>query len=119
MLADGPDSIFAEEVLDHGGQLEVVVPAERYRDDLPAAHHPTYDRLLGQAADVQRLPFRDSTEEAHMAGSEAILDRVDRLVAVWDGQPARGHGGSADVVQAAKERSVPVVVIWPEGSSRD
>jgi hypothetical protein len=119
MLADGPDSIFAEEVLAHGGQVGVVVPAERYRDDLPAAHHATYDRLLSQAADVQRLPYRDSTEEAHMAGSEAIINRVDRLVAVWDGQPARGHGGTGDVVQAAKERSVPVTVIWPDGSSRD
>jgi hypothetical protein len=40
MLADGPDSIFAEEILDHGGQLEVVVPAERYREGLPAAEPP-------------------------------------------------------------------------------
>jgi hypothetical protein len=119
MLADGPDSIFAEEVLDHGGELEVVVPAERYRDGLPADHHPTYDRLLSHATKVQRLPYRDSTEETHMAGSEAIVDCVDRLLAVWDGQSARGDGGTADVVNAAKERSVPVVVIWPEGSSRD
>jgi hypothetical protein len=95
-----------------------VVPADRYRDRLPAEHHPTYDRLLSRAADVHRLPFQDSTEEAAMAGSEAILDRVDRVFAVWDGQPARGHGGTADVVHAARECSVPVVVIWPEGSSR-
>jgi hypothetical protein len=54
-----------------------------------------------------------------MAGSKAILDRVDRLIAVWGGEPARGHGGTGDVVQAANERSVPVVVIWPDGSSRD
>jgi hypothetical protein len=119
MLADGPDSIFAEEVLDHGGQVEVVVPADRYRDGLPAAHHPRYDRLLSQASKVYRLPYQASSEEAHMAGSEFMLGHIDRLLAVWDGQPARGHGGTADVVQAAAEHSLPVVIIWPEGSSRD
>jgi hypothetical protein len=119
MLADGPDSMFAEEVLDQGGQLEVVVPAERYRDGLPPEHRATYDRLLGQAARVDRLRYRESTEEAHMAGSEVMLDRIDRLLAVWDGKPARGVGGTADVVRAAENLAIPVMVIWPEGSSRD
>ena len=32
ILADGADQIFARAVLDLGGQLEVVVPATRYRD---------------------------------------------------------------------------------------
>ena len=35
-LADGPDQIFARAVLDHGGQIEAVVPAARYRDGLTA-----------------------------------------------------------------------------------
>ncbi len=119
MLADGPDSIFAQKIIEHGGQLEVVVPAAQYRDDLPADHHATYDRLLAHAADVCRLPYKDSTEDAHMAGSEAMLDHIDRLLAVWDGKPARGFGGTADVVRAAEEKSIPVTVIWPEGSTRD
>jgi hypothetical protein len=104
MIADGPDSIFAQAIIDHGGQLEVVVPGQLYRDGLPGDHHATYDRLLSQAADVRRLPYRESTEEAHMAGSKAMLHRVDRLLAVWDGKPARGFGGTADVVQAAEEK---------------
>lgn len=119
LLADGPDSIFAEEVLRHGGQLHVVVPASRYRDELPAEHHATYDRLLAQAADVQRLDYTDSTEEAHMAGSQAMLANIDLLLAIWDGQPARGYGGTADVVHAAYERDIPVRVLWPEGATRD
>lgn len=119
MLADGPDSIFADEVLRHGGRLQVVIPARRYRDELPTDHHATYDKLLAQASDVQQLNFTDSTEEAHMAGSESMLDHIDVLLAVWDGEPARGYGGTADVVHAAKERGIPVRVLWPEGASRD
>lgn len=119
LLADGPDSIFAQEVLRRGGRLRVVVPATRYRDGLPPEHHATYDRLLAQASEVERLDYIDSSEEAHMAGSQAMLDHIDLLLAVWDGQPARGYGGTADVVQAAEDRRIPVMVLWPEGATRD
>lgn len=119
LLADGPDSIFAAQVLHHGGKLFVVVPAARYRDDLPAEHHQTYDSLMAQASQVERLDYTESTEEAHMAASEAMLDKVDRLLAVWDGQPARGRGGTADVVEAAQRRGIPVTILWPEGASRN
>lgn len=48
-----------------------------------------------------------------------MLDRADRLLAVWDGKPARGYGGTADVVAEAQTRVIPVTVIRPEGRSRD
>ncbi|WP_206322161.1 hypothetical protein [Streptomyces sp. HNM0575] len=118
-IADGPDSWFAESVLEHGGQIEVVVPASRYRDDLPASHHATYDRLLGQAREVHSTGLSESGSEAHMAGSEVLVSVADRLVAVWDGKPARGYGGTADVVAYAKRKGVPVDVLWPEGATRD
>ncbi|MPZ96194.1 MAG: hypothetical protein GEU96_15100, partial [Propionibacteriales bacterium] len=92
-LADGADQIFALLVVELGGELEVIVPAARYRDGLPAASHPTYDALLDAASDVERLPYVESTSQSHMAASELMLGRVDRLVAVWDGRPARGEGG--------------------------
>jgi hypothetical protein len=119
LLADGPDSIFAEEILHRGGRLEVIIPATAYRNGLPADHHARYDQLLEQASHVERLPYADSTEEAHMAGSQAMLERIDELLAVWDRRPARGYGGTADVVRAAEERHIPVTIIWPPGASRD
>lgn len=118
-IADGADTLFAIIVLSLGGRLEVVVPADRYRDGLPADHHPIYDKFLDAASAVHRLPFRESTSESHMAASERMLDLADELVAVWDGQPARGHGGTADVVAAARQRGLPVTVVWPDGATRD
>lgn len=118
-LADGADQIFAQAVLDAGGQIEVVIPAERYRQGLPPEAHAEYDRLLAHAVAVHRLPFTESTSEAHMAASTFMLKTADLLWAVWDGQPARGYGGTADVVASARENGVPVRVIWPDGASRD
>ena len=118
-LADGADQLFAKAVLDAGGRLEVIVPAARYRDELPAAAHADYDALLTRAAKVDRLNRIESTEQAHMEASQAMLARADHLFAVWDGKPARGYGGTADVVAEARKRGVPVTVIWPEGATRD
>jgi hypothetical protein len=110
-LADGPDQIFARAVLDHGGQIEAVIPATRYRHGLPTGAHAEYDRLLAQAVKLHRLPFTQSTSKAHMAASELMIKQADQLWAVWDGQPARGYGGTADVVAAARASGLPVQVI--------
>ncbi|MFI9029927.1 hypothetical protein [Streptomyces sp. NPDC053560] len=118
-IADGPDAWFAEAVLDHGGRIEVVVPAEQYRSGLPESHHATYDKLLAQAVEVHSTGMQESTSQAHMAGSEILVGLADRLVAVWDGKPARGYGGTADVVAYARRMGVPVDVVWPLGASRD
>jgi hypothetical protein len=118
-LADGADQLFAQAVLDAGGQIDVIVPAAKYRDGLPKEAHATYDALLSRATSVHHLDRIESTEDAHMEASCVMLDRADRLFAVWDGKPARGYGGTADVVAEARDRGIPVTVIWPEGASRD
>jgi hypothetical protein len=118
-LADGADQLFAQAVLDAGGQLEVVIPAALYRDGLPESAYASYDRLLSKAASVYRLDRVESTEDAHMEASSVMLGTADRLFAVWDGKPARAYGGTADVVAEAKKRGIPVTIIWPDGAARD
>ena len=117
-IADGPDAWFASAVLEHGGRLEVVVPAVEYRDALPDWHHPVYDGLLRRAAEVRHTGLTASDSAAHMAGSEILVDLVDELLAVWDGNPAWGYGGTADVVAYAEHVGVPVRILWPEGAAR-
>ncbi len=117
-LADGADQLFAQAVLDRGGTLDVIVPAAEYRAGLPADCHEMYDKLMAVAASVHRLDRIESDEQAHMAASHLMLEMIDKLIAVWDGQPARGYGGTADVVAAAQDRDLPVQVIWPTGAKR-
>src|SRR5439155_58787 len=95
-LADGPDSWFAEAIVVHGGRLEIVVPAAEYREGLPEWHHPIYDELMRKAVGVHKTGLTASDSGAHMAGSEVLVGLADELLAVWDGKPARGYGGTAD-----------------------
>lgn len=78
-----------------------------------------FDELIGRATTVRTMAFAESNRDAYMAASEDVLSSVDEMVAVWDGTPAGGHGGTADVVAAAKVRGIPVTVVWPIGAARD
>lgn len=118
-LARGADQVFARVVLDLGGQVEVVLPAADYRErKVKPENAAAFEELLGRARTVRTLPFERSDRAAYMAASEAVLGAVDRIVAVWDGRPGDGHGGTADVVAAAHDRGLPVTVVWPVGAAR-
>lgn len=119
ILADGADQIFARAVVDSGGTLEVIIPAEEYRAGLPAEAHAEYDDLLARAVIVHLLPFAESTPESHMAASKLMVDQADELYAVWDGKPARAYGGTADVVAYARGHGTPIEIIWPAGATRE
>jgi hypothetical protein len=118
-LAAGADTLFAEAVLETGGRLVVIVPSQDYRArKVSPEEAPAYDRLLRAADEVVTLPFERSGRDAYEAAGKELLRRADRLVAVWDGQPPNGKGGTADVVHTARAAGIPVDVVWPDGAAR-
>lgn len=54
-----------------------------------------------------------------MQASRLMIDKADSLVALWDSKPARGYGGTADIVAYAREVGTPATVVWPPGATRD
>ena len=106
-------------ILSLGGRYDVILPAPDYRDTVVKPDNLTaFDALITEASDVRYMPFETSGRDAYMAASEALVTRSDRLLAVWDGKPSGGHGGTADVVAHARHLGVPVKVIWPTGTRR-
>lgn len=119
-LARGSDQIFARVVLEHGGAVEVILPAADYREcKVKPENLSEFDHLISRARAVRTLPFEKSNRDAYMAASEEVLGSADSLIAVWDSNPSGGYGGTADVVEAARTRGLPVTVIWPDGARRD
>jgi hypothetical protein len=118
-LADGADQLFAAHVLATGGTLEAVLPCEGYAGSLLGDDSRAHFELLRRAAArVTTLPYAEPSEQAFLAAGQALVDRCDHLFAVWDGHPARGVGGTADVVAYARERGRPVTVLWVAGVLR-
>ena len=65
--------------------------------------YPGCGPSFGIGSYVQRL-----AQELTAAG-HAVLEQSDVLIAVWDGAPARGRGGTAAMVVEAWRRRVPVL----------
>lgn len=118
-IAAGADSIFAEAVLDLGGELEVILPSADYRAaKVKRDHAATFDHLVAQASTVITLPFEHANRDAYEAANEQLLTSCDGLIAVWDGRPAADKGGTAAVVESAQERRLWVNIAWPQGAAR-
>jgi hypothetical protein len=118
-LAAGADQLFARVVAEVGGELEVVVPCSGYESTFTTARErAAYHAALATARSVERLSYPGPSEEAFLAAGVAVVDRCELLIAVWDGQPARGLGGTADIVDHARGVGRDVVVIWPAGTRR-
>jgi hypothetical protein len=119
LLARGADQVFARVVLELGGQLHVVLPAADYRErKVKPDNREEFEALIGQAANVRVLPFETSNRDAYAAANEVVLAEVDALIAVWDGAPPDGKGGTGDTVEVARARGIPVTIVWPDGAAR-
>ncbi len=118
-LAAGADQLVATELLRIGGRLHVIVPSRSYeRTFATRADLASFRSLLEAAHTVTRLDYEEPSEEAFMAAGKGVVDNCEMLIAVWDGKPARGPGGTADVVRYAHDTGKAVRVVWPDGIGR-
>jgi len=118
-LAAGADQLFARVALDCAVPLTAVIPGMDYEAHLGGDEvRASYRRLLSSCAARVDLPAEPTHEDAYYAAGRWIVDHADRLVAVWDGRPARGPGGTGDVVAYARRTGVPVRVLWCPGTRR-
>lgn len=117
-LAEGADQLFAQLVLAAGGTLHAVIPSRGYETTFDAATRQTYHELLSRADTVTELDFPEPSEQAYYEAGHYVVEHSDLLIAIWDGQPARGHGGTADAAAHARALGREVMIVWPEGVRR-
>ena len=112
-LADGADQIAAEIALELGFELHAILPFERdrYREDMSDGdERATFDKLMEQASCILELPGqRGHLLESYVMAGRATVAHSDVLVAVWDGLPPRGRGGTGEVVRLAHDRATPTI----------
>ena len=116
-LAEGADRLFAEVCLAAGIPLYVVLPftASEYEKDFPVSVEP-FRALCARAASIVVVPWaigvteeniRTDRDEANQENRNLqyalagiyLSQRAHILFALWDGKPAEGLGGTAQVVQ--------------------
>ena len=113
-LAAGADQIFAELVLARGGELRVVLPFAAYEQTFAAAtDRESFRTLYRRATAVEVLTEYPDRERSYWAAGRRVVDLADRVLAVWNGKPAAGLGGTGDVVAYALAAGKPVLHFDP------
>jgi hypothetical protein len=102
-LAVGADTIFAREALAAGLKWIALLPMPReaFRDDFTPEDWKEAEGLLTQAAEVRTSPSGDRPQ-CYLDCGKLTVDDSDILVALWNGQPAHGPGGTAEIVAYAR-----------------
>jgi hypothetical protein len=114
-LAEGADRLIAKEVLKFpGSRLEVVLPMEKddYMQDFDtAASRQEFEELLSQAVTIRRVSFNGSRPEVYDLVGRYVVEQCHVLIALWDGTPAGGEGGTAGTVDYARKTGCPLIWI--------
>ena len=112
-IADGADQIAAEVALELGWELQAILPFRRDQYRASLANHGArerFDALLAQASCLLELPGDpDEGLDAYVMTGRATVAHCDVLIAVWDGKPPRGRGGTGEVVQLALTRGTAII----------
>lgn len=117
-LAEGADRLVAREAMDvAGATLEAFLPlpAEDYCTDFATeASRQEFRTLLARAANVTIAAKQGSRNAAYEAAGQAVIDRADILIALWNGEGAQGRGGTAEMVAYARRQGVPLLWVRTE-----
>jgi hypothetical protein len=117
-LAQGADRLVVEQILQRRDARLVAVlpltPAD-YETDFEPEGQVVFARLLERAHEILVVDAVSSREEAYELAGQTIVETSDVLVALWDGGPSRGRGGTAEIVRYARDRQVPVEVVTVNG----
>ena len=126
-LAEGADRIFAEALNQLAIPYQVPLPLaqQNYEKDFPATLDE-FHRLLNRAERVFTLPVCPWLTEREVAvPGEArnmqylsvgayLANQCDVLFSAWDGQPARGLGGTAHITALFQNFSLLKAQVTPE-----
>ncbi len=113
-LAIGADQLFAELLLEQNIPYTAIIPSKGYETTFQQPEQlENYRRLLQNAAEIVTLNFEKPEERAFYEAGKQVVDYSDIILAVWDGQPAKGLGGTGDLVAYAKSKKKRIVHINP------
>ena len=115
-VAIGADTLFACAALSLSLPWRALLPAPPtdLRNDFADDDWRIVQQLLAQAieVDVRAAPF--AADASYLECGMDTVDQSDFMIAVWDQAPARGLGGTADIVAYTRSVNKPLILVNPE-----
>jgi hypothetical protein len=112
-VAEGGDQVFVEQARALGLSWHAILPLPRaeFAKDFAPDQWTGVEANLEHAEHVRVITEYGAREDAYLDCGMETVNGADVLLAMWDGQPARGKGGTADVVEYAKSIGKPLLII--------
>lgn len=130
-ISASPTEVSDETLVDHWRKVVaipdtlVALPAQWRLEAVSGPRRPPIDQTTlealkgiapGNLAGIEEPPdiHHRTSEQLRLDYGPAgafLLRQIDILVVVWDGEPSRGPGGAPDIVAAAVDLGVPVLMI--------
>ncbi|MEI6349306.1 MAG: hypothetical protein WCP69_15275 [Bacteroidota bacterium] len=112
-LAIGADELFAELLIQNNINYTVVIPCTDYETTFEKTTLGNFLLLKGKASELIELKNNQPSEKAFNEAGKIIVDNSDILIAVWDGEEAKGLGGTGDIVEYAKSKNKKIIHLNP------
>jgi hypothetical protein len=109
-VAAGGDLLFAESCIQLALPLCVLLPLplEEFRQDFTPADWSRAEQVLSKAASVEFTAGNQSREECYYECGIETVQQSRLLLALWNGEPSQGLGGTEDIVSFARGIGRPV-----------
>lgn len=111
-LAAGSDQVFAQAAFELSIPVTAVIPLPGYEKFFEGDTLAAYRQLLRRCK-VVNLDWKGDEERAFYEAGKYIVQHVNILMAVWDGEEAEGLGGTADIVSVAHNSGKSVLHLNP------
>ncbi|WP_395751215.1 hypothetical protein [Prosthecobacter sp.] len=120
--AEGTDVVCIEAARELGMPVHLLLPLAQGEFEKDFSTPATWARSKAQMDRAAAVPGPDSLRtveeestrpECYFNQGIVMLEAVDVLITVWDGQPPRGSGGTAQMIAQARATGIPVLHIQP------
>ncbi|MDO9304429.1 MAG: hypothetical protein Q7T77_03820 [Sulfuricurvum sp.] len=128
-LAEGSDRMFVDTAFQIGEEkiqkLRVMMPFEKnvYLKDFETAKSKEEFLVMtpeegskqyrGVDVEILTVPCQEIKEDAYLKSGQWTAKNSDILIVIWDGKPANGKGGTAEIIEYAKQEEKKIIWINP------
>lgn len=128
-LAEGSDRLFVHTAIEAGAdkikKMLVIMPFEKDKYIKDFKTDASKDEFLamtpqdgvkqykGIGVECKVIPCSTGKEDGYLKAGQSTVSKSDVLFAIWDGLPANGTGGTAEIIEFAKDLKKNIVIINP------
>lgn len=118
-LAVGADQLFAELLIVNNIKFTAVIPCTNYEATFEKETLAYFLLSKNMASKLIELNNNQPSEKAFNEGGKTVVDNSEIIIAVWNGDEAKGLGGTADIVDYARHLDKKIIHLNPISKTKN